>query len=74
MAPKRSNKKPNKKALPKPEIVGGESVGDKIEELLFQINQEEKAAEQQTPQRQRTARRSKTPRRITKTGLSLGSN
>ena len=74
MAPKRSNKKPNKKALPKPEIVGGESVGDKIEELLFQINQEEKAAEQQSPQRQRTARRSKTPRRITKTGLSLGGN
>jgi hypothetical protein len=74
MAPKRSNKKPNKKTLPKPEIVGGESVGDRIEELLFQINQEEKAAEQQSPQRQRTARRSKTPRRITKTGLSLGSN
>ena len=49
-------------------------MGDKIEELLFQINQEEKAADPQSPQRQRTARRSKTPRRITKTGLSLGSN
>jgi hypothetical protein len=78
MAPRRSNKKPNKKPLPKPEIVGGESAGDKIEELLFQIKQEEKAEarqqEPQTPQRQRTPRKSRTPRRITKTGLSLGNN
>jgi hypothetical protein len=79
MAPRRSNKKPNKKPLPKPEIVGGESAGDKIEELLFQIKQEEKAAQQnpqqqQTPQRQRTTRRGKTPRRIIGTNLSLGNN
>jgi hypothetical protein len=77
MAPRRSNKKPNKKPLPKPEIVGGESMGDRIEELLFQIKQEEKAEvqqETQPTQRQRTPRRSKTPRRITKTGLLLGNN
>jgi hypothetical protein len=77
MAPRRSSKKPNKKTLPKLENIEEGAVGDRIEELLFQINQEEKAAQpqqQQAPQRQRTARRGGTPRRITRTNLSLGNN
>ena len=76
---RRSNKNQNKKPLPKLENVEEGAVGDRIEELLFQIKQEEKAAQQnpqqqQTPQRQRTARRGGTPRRITRTNLSLGNN
>ena len=81
MAPRRRSNNPNKKPLPTPEINGDEETRDKIEEFLFQLKQDEKAAAraQQNPQtqptqRQRSPRRSSPQRRITRTNLSLGNN
>jgi len=91
MAPRRSNKKPNKKPLPNvnPQVDVDNDLYDSDEDLVADaikyLNNQRRSQrtssssktspqQQPAPQRQRTARRGGTPRRITRTNLSLGNN